>query len=59
MDTILGDAQVVGAAYGAIQAVCQVLLLVLPSHTVAWKIAKYLTSGPARPAPSPVGSFGG
>jgi len=42
-----------GAAYGALQAVAQFLMLVLPSNTVVWKAAKFLVSGPARPASTP------
>lgn len=55
---MVNDLQLIGAAYGAIQAVCQFLMLVLPSKTLVWKAAKYLTSGPARP-PDIVGSLGG
>lgn len=37
----------IGAAYGALQAVAQLLLLVLPKKTVAWRLAKFILGGPA------------
>ncbi len=50
MDLFTGDTALkLGAAYAAVQGIAQFLMLVLPTHTVAWKIAKYLTSGPQRP----------
>lgn len=39
---------IIGAGYGAVQAIAQLMVLVLPSNTVAWKFFKYLISGPAR-----------
>lgn len=39
-----------GAGFGALQAIAQFLMLVLPQNTIAWKASKYVTSGPARPA---------
>lgn len=39
----------VGAIYGAIQAIAQAIMLLLPSNTVAWAIAKFIVAGPARP----------
>lgn len=42
-------AVLVGALYGAVQAIAQCIMLLLPSNTVAWAIAKFVVSGPARP----------
>lgn len=37
-----------GAIYGAIQAIANVLCLVLPKNTVAFKFAKWLLAGVSR-----------
>lgn len=42
-----------GAGYAALQGLAQFLMMVLPPHTIAWKVSKYLTSGPARPVQDP------
>lgn len=42
---------VAGAAYGALQAIANVLMLVLPKNTIAFKVAKWILSGVSR-APS-------
>ena len=39
-----------GAVYGAVQLVAQAVMALAPSHTIAFKIAKYIVSGKARPA---------
>lgn len=38
----------VGAGYGVVQAVANLLTLVLPKNTVAFKIAKWLIAGASR-----------
>lgn len=35
----------VGATYGALQAISNVLTLVLPKHTVAWRLAHWMLTG--------------
>lgn len=40
---------VIGAGFGALQMVAQFLMLFLPKNTVAFRVAKYVTSGPQRP----------
>lgn len=42
-----------GAVYGAVQGIAQVVMLFASRNTVAWRIAKYLTAGAQRPAPTP------
>lgn len=39
---------ILGAGYGALQAVAQFLMLVLPQNTIAWKVSKAVVSGPAQ-----------
>lgn len=46
--------EIVGAVYGAVQALAQAFMLILPKNTIAFKIFKWLVSGPAREVP-PVG----
>lgn len=40
---------ILGGAYAALQGIAQFLMLVLPQHTIGWKVSKYLVSGPQRP----------
>lgn len=38
-----------GAIYGALQGLSQLVMLLAPTNTIIWKLAKYVTSGPQRP----------
>lgn len=40
---------IIGGAYAALQGIAQFLMMILPQKTIAWKVSKYLVSGPARP----------
>lgn len=54
----LDTLQTLGAAYGALQAIANVLALVLPKHTVAFKIAKWILAGVSRAPSSAAGDAG-
>lgn len=47
-----------GAVYGALQAIAQAVMLFVGKNTIAFKIAKYVTSGPQRPPPEIPGDAG-
>lgn len=41
----------VGATVGFLQVVGQLVMALVPKHTIAWKISKAIVSGPQRPIP--------
>lgn len=51
MDAIGDTAVVIGAGYGAVQAIANLLMLVLPKNTVVFKLCKWLVSGVSRGVP--------
>lgn len=40
-----------GAIYGAVQGVAQIVMMFAPKHTIAFRWAKALVSGPPREVP--------
>lgn len=51
MDNAVDVSVLVGAGFGALQMIGQFLMLFLPKNTIAFKVAKYIVSGPARAVP--------
>lgn len=39
----------VGATVGFLQVVAQLVMALVPKHTIAWKVSKAVVSGPQRP----------
>jgi hypothetical protein len=37
-----------GAAYAALQAVAQAVMVIAPKHTIVFKVAKFIVAGPSR-----------